>query len=672
MKVQEIKEMMHKGHYNQALEEINNLSHENQLDGLILKSRILERKGELKEALTLANQAIKESLTKGSTLQQLYVQINQGYAHLSLGNISNLAETVQKGEQLLSGVGEEAINLVKECRGSLAYLQGEVNYWKGNTELALEQLEKSLLIRQGSENKYNILEPLILIGWIHLNVTGKLNLAFDYFERSLTMAEEVGNKTDIAHSLNRLGCFYLQKGNFDKALSYFEKSLALYQDLGNKPKLGILYNNTAIVYQAKEKYDLAINYYEKFLEINKELENQDNVAIAYGNIGWVYGYKGDLDLSLDYCQKGLKITKEYIPDNVRNIIFLTFSIGDNYFLRGELKTALDHYTEVLTLNKKIKSDLGIAWTLFSISNVYALQGELELALENMDQCMEIFNKLNNKLGISRSKITIGIINKLQGKYNTSIEFLEEGLNLNRQVLKGGFIPLLESWVLFHLLLVAQDLNDPELASSYFKQIKEVEQESKSKFVKLRTRFSNAIVLKMSRRGADKFQAQRILQEIVDEEVIDQNITTLSLLNLCELLILEIKISETPEELFQEVTILSKKMYDIAQMQSSSLLKVMALILETKLALVKGKFEEANDLISTAKKIASEKKLGSLLVKVKSEQEMIQKELDKWDELIRQKASIQERVEHARIGSWLVEAKKIQEAWARPSVDMMNQ
>jgi hypothetical protein len=76
MNVQEIKEMMQKGRYNQALKEIDNLSHEVQLDGLILKCRILKRKGKLKEALTLANQAIEESQTKGSTLQQLLAVLN--------------------------------------------------------------------------------------------------------------------------------------------------------------------------------------------------------------------------------------------------------------------------------------------------------------------------------------------------------------------------------------------------------------------------------------------------------------------------------------------------------------------------------------------------------------------------------------------------------------------
>ena len=69
------------------------------------------------------------------------------------------------------------------------------------------------------------------------------------------------------------------------------------------------------------------------------------------------------------------------------------------------------------------------------------------------------------------------------------------------------------------------------------------------------------------------------------------------------------------------------------------------------------FEEANDLLITAKRIANEKKLINLLSKVKFEQETVQAELDKWDELIQRKASIQERVERARIASYIVDAKK---------------
>ena len=49
MEILEIKNLMQGGNYNQALAAVDELIAENELDGLILKSRILEIKGELKE-----------------------------------------------------------------------------------------------------------------------------------------------------------------------------------------------------------------------------------------------------------------------------------------------------------------------------------------------------------------------------------------------------------------------------------------------------------------------------------------------------------------------------------------------------------------------------------------------------------------------------------------------
>jgi len=111
---------------------------------------------------------------------------------------------------------------------------------------------------------------------------------------------------------------------------------------------------------------------------------------------------------------------------------------------------------------------------------------------------------------------------------------------------------------------------------------------------------------------------------------------------------------------------------MAQTQNSSLLIAMTLILKTKLSLVEGNVEEANNLLSVAKRITEEKKLHLLLPKVKYEQETIQSEFDKWEELIQRKATIQERLKQARVETYIVEAKRIQEAWVHSSADLFNQ
>jgi tetratricopeptide (TPR) repeat protein len=668
-----IKELMHHGNYNRALEVIGELGEEDKLEGMILKSRILERTGEAKKALDVAERAIKESQTKGMKLEELKAFISLGYCYLSLRNLTELTEVIQKGEQLLLDIKQRSQIDKKEYQGSLAYLQGYLHFYKGATQQSLTLLDKSLVIRQALDDQHDIVETLIAIGWVHSEVTGKHKLAFDFFKRSLTISEKLGNKTAIAFSLNRLGCYYSNELNYDEALSYFEKSLALYQEQDNREWISGLNNNIAITYMVKEMYDLALNYFEKALEIDKKRGDKNSAALINSNIGYVHFVKCEFDTALNHFQKSLEIYKEL--GNQFRIPLCLMSIGDvHYFGTGDINLAFNYYNECLELSEESNSELTIAWSFQRLTTVYTLQGELNLALDAISKSMDIFTKLNEKIGISICHAELGVIYRLLGKLNQSLKFLEEGMaSIKTAVIGGrGLVSYWYSYFLFHLILVAQDLNAIEIAEEYFKQAQEIQQESKSKFVTLKTRFSEAIVLKMSKRGVKKLQAQQIFQAIIEDEIIDNNITILAMLNLCELLILELQISDTPEELLAEIIRLSDNLYDIALSQKSPLLTVMSLILQTKLTLVKGKFEEASDLLITAKRIANEKKLINLLSKVKFEQETVQAELDKWDELIQRKASIQERVERARIASYIVDAKKIQEAWVRPSADMINQ
>jgi tetratricopeptide (TPR) repeat protein len=673
MGIPKIKELMQYGKYNRALEVIEELGEDEKLKGMILKSRILERMGEAKKALEVAELTIKEGQTKGTKLQELKALISLGYGHLALRNLAELTEVIQKGEQILLGIEQESQIDRRECQGSLAYLQGNLHFYTGETQQSLTLLDKSLVIRQALDDQHDIVETLIAIGWVHSEVTGKLKLAFDFFKRSLAISEKLGNKTDIAYSLNRLGNYYSNDNNFDEALSYFEKSLALYQELDNRDWIAGLNNNIALTYMFNDMNDLALNYFEKALEMFKQLGDKSAAALVFLNTGYIHFLKCEFDTALNYYQKSLEIYKE--TGNQFRIPICLRCIGDvHYYGTGDLNLAFNYYNNFLELSKENNYELEIAWSFQRLTAVYTLQGELNLALETISKSLDIFTKLNKKVGISLCHAELGVIYRLLGKLNQSLKILEEGMvSIKKTVIGGkGIVSYWTSYFLFHLVLVAQDLNAIEIAEKYLKQVQEIQQESESKIVKLRTRFSEAIVLKMSKRGVRKLQAQQIFQAIIEDEIIDHNITILAMLNLCELLILELQISETPEELLAEIIKLSDNLYDIAQSQKSPLLTVMSLILQTKLALVKGKFEEANDLLIIAKRLADEKKLISLLSKVKFEQETVQAELDKWNELIQRKASIQERMERARIASYIVDAKKIQESWLRPSVDMTNQ
>ncbi|MHA2054808.1 MAG: tetratricopeptide repeat protein, partial [Candidatus Hodarchaeales archaeon] len=641
------------------------------LEGLILKSLILERKGELKKALVSAKGVLEESRVKGSTNQVLRAILMLGNIHYALLNITELTDILQEAEEIFSEIKTETQVDIQESQGYLLFLQGCLSRVSGNVDQALELLEHSLVVRQALPYMHDIVQTLTKIGFIHIEITGKHSLALDLFNRSLVISEKLENQTALAHSLNRLGCYYLYTDNYDKALPLFEKSLALYQQVNNKLWIGGLYNNISIIYKERENYDLTLNYLERSLAISEDLGDVKGTIVNLNNIGWLYALKGDFIKTEQHFTQSLKINEEFGDSFGKAFVFN--ALGDlNSIWKGDLSVGLDYYQRSLTIYKEKGSDLGIAWTLLRFAMTYILQGEPELALKNIKESEGINIRLDNKIGIGQCAVQLGRIYKLQGKYDEAIQSLERGLKIVKETIVGANMGMWVSYVLFYLILVAQDLQSLELAEEYQKQMHNLKETSKSKFVHLRIQFSEAIVLKMSKRMAQKFQAQQKFQTILEDEIIDHNITVLSMLNLCELLILEIKYSESAEKLLKEVIQLAEQLHKIGQSQKSSSMIIMALLLRTKLALVQGDVETASHLLSNAKKIASEKKLVNLLKQVKMEQETVQAELDKWNELIQRKASIQERIEHAQIATWLVEAKKIQETWVSPASEIANQ
>ena len=61
---------------------------------------------------------------------------------------------------------------------------------------------------------------------------GDYNRGLAYFERSLAIQQEIGDKKGMVYSLSNIGIVYIDKGDYDKAEEYLEKSLALQKEIG--------------------------------------------------------------------------------------------------------------------------------------------------------------------------------------------------------------------------------------------------------------------------------------------------------------------------------------------------------------------------------------------------------------------------------------------------------
>ncbi|MFX0185237.1 MAG: tetratricopeptide repeat protein [Candidatus Hodarchaeota archaeon] len=651
-----------RGQFDEALQMIENFPSEDYIEGLILKGKILVWKGEFNEAFEVAQRVFSQEKT---SLQSLKASIIQGYVFAHLRKPIQLASQIEEIEECISQL--DVNSEIQESIGALAFLKGWMYFFQGDGEKSVDSLRKSLEIHENLDNPLNVIESLICLAVFHYVFSiGDFKLRNDYAQRCLALSTEIKNPMFQAWAHIAVGYAHWTV-NTDVTLSHFEKAMILNQKLKNKYMSGVLFIDIGLIHTNRENYDLALDNFEKSADIFKQL-GSPSYSLSLALIGDIHQARGDLENALDLYQKTLEGFES--SGNIIRVIGIFLGIGQIHYWRGDLELAIDSFNKSLSKAKEANYKSSIAWSLEWLATVYIRQGELNKALTKKEQSLKLFNELEDHWGISFSYRRFGDIFRLRGEYSKAIQYYEDGIQLLKQTFKGDDRELagIVSSVLVQLSLIAEDLDDKDKAKEYLQKIREIQQLSKFSYVKIRTRFVEALVLRMSKRGTMKLQAIEQFQRIVNEPILDFEITLYSTIFLCELLILELKISDYAEELFLEIIDLSNSFYDNAHTQRSPFFVVVALILKSKISLVKGEIEEANSLLTRAEEIADQKKFFSLSKNIKTEQEVIRSELDKWYELTQRNAPLKDRIEQAQVLNYLQEAKKLQEAWTGPKID----
>ncbi|MFX0064961.1 MAG: DUF2225 domain-containing protein [Candidatus Hermodarchaeota archaeon] len=383
-------------------------------------------------------------------------------------------------------------------------------------------------------------------------------------------------KQRVASLLYHKGSIYLLKGDLNQALEYHQQALAIRQKVGNQQEVAASLNCLGLIYDLKADLKRALKYYQQSLGLKKKMGNKPSIAKTLANIGVIYELKGDLDQALDYYQQSLRIFKDV---GSKQDIGMTFNnIGIIYMLKGVLDQALDYYRQGVALMEEIGNKQEIARLLANIGKVYELEGDLDRALGYLDQSLILHEEIGH------------------GFYTS--------------------IPL------FYLIVSNLDRGSFDEAQRYFKRLQEINNQEDNKSISQRARIAEALVLKASNHPEKHVKATELLNQVAEEEVVNQEFTVLALLNLCDLLLEEIKIAniqtiiqKTRGDFQTHVT----RLVTIAHQQNSHWLMAGTWILKAKLAFVDlqhshtmKKEKEIEYYLHQAQQLAHEKQLFGLL------------------------------------------------------------
>ncbi|MFX0143842.1 MAG: TIR domain-containing protein [Candidatus Hodarchaeota archaeon] len=403
------------------------------------------------------------------------------------------------------------------------------------------------------------------------------------------------------------------QGNPDEVKEFIFKSENLIEKLNREPsteltkRKALIAQSKSYMYSEKGKIQKALKYAEHCLALQKELNLKASLALSLYEIGLVTTSNGNLNSALEYLESSKLIAQEL--EYKRLIQYCDKDIGVIYGMKGELDLALSYNEQVLASTDKEKDKKLILMIFNNNGLIYQIQGKLDLALEYMEKSLSIAKELGNPL----------------------------------------IVAALDS--LFHLSI---DRNELEKARQYLQQIKQIT-ETYNQY-NTAYRIDKALYLKTSSRALNRGKAEEILKHVLEDKNINYEMSVNALLNLCDLLLFELRATNELEILSELQTYISRVL-DIALNSRSYSLLAETYLLQARLALIMSDMDKARKLFSKSQKLAQKCDLNLLAMRISSEHDQLLTQLEIWENLKKSKAPIEKRVELAHLNDQILNMLK---------------
>lgn len=561
-----------------------------------------------------------------------------------------IKEFTQAEKLMIEGKFNEALKIVEDIEKreplpvtellTFRLLKSKILNKQGHYEKALKLAEQILQESQNLGQSLQEIDAIIEIATA-LDRLGRIDeslavitqgeqtfqsLTQEFSSKSAQKKQPVDFTKREASLLSCKAWVYIAKSDFDRALEFLQQSLALRKELGHKQDIATAFNNIGIIYWYKGDFNRALECYQQSLLLREEIGNKQDIAASLNNIGAIYGRKGELDHSLEYHQRSLVLREEL--GNKKHIATSLNNVGVIYFNKGELDRALEYYQRSLTLRKELGNKQDIAASLNNMGIIYMQKGELDWAWEHLEQSLTLFEEAGNNLYSSES--------------------------------------------LFSLVIVALEKHSLELARRYLQRLQEINSQEENKIINQNYRVAKALVLKTSTRMRNRAKSEELLEQVVEEEILNFELVITALLHLCELLLIDLRLSGDPEVL-SELQARVTKLVDIAKKENLHWLLAETYILQSKLALLELDIQGAQRLLEIAHLTSQERGLKRLTIKIAYEKASFQEQIAKWEHLLERDASMTERLDLAQLEVMIMRmARKRLEVTEQDTLDYAQQ
>jgi predicted ATPase/DNA-binding SARP family transcriptional activator len=350
-----------------------------------------------------------------------------------LGRLEGEHDNLRAALNWCTGNEEDVNSRSSSIRLNALHLCGALwRFWwtRGHLAEGKEWCARALATAQGQERTLARAKVLNGVGAL-AHSQGDNTAARTYYEESLAICREIGDRHGIAFSLNGLGNVAHDQDETAPAIAYYEESLAIRREIGDRS--GITWSLSCLGFIAHSQGDnaAALAYYEESLAISRDLGHRSGIAWLLCRLGNVASTQGDDASATAYYEESLAICRE-IGD--RSGIGLSLNcLGSVAKNRGDYAAARANQEESLAIFREVGDRSGIGYALNNLGRVAHYLADYASAWAHFEESRLLFRENGDRSGIAGSLNGLGDVANARGDYSSARTYHTESLIIRREI-----------------------------------------------------------------------------------------------------------------------------------------------------------------------------------------------------------------------------------------------
>lgn len=364
----------------------------------------------------------------------------------------------------LINVYNEAVHDTSRINAIGQICQLDFEGWERYAKLHFLEVTRCLRKYQEDEVVLSLKASLISsfgsMGYIYHD-SKRLDSSFYYYEKALTLSQELKNKKAEGVFNYNLGNVLRTKGKYVDAINYYERAVKIRDSLNDLRGLTKCLNNIGLTYHEIGQIELALDAYYKALRISEKIDSPTKIARRLNNIGNIFFEQKELEYALEYYRKSLEVclSNNLLKEQVRRLS----NIGNVYYEREKLDSSKVYFDRALNIAVATNGQMDLARCYRNQAKMFDYYGELDSALNCFKKALSLIEKQRNLRYEPLLYCKIAEVYKKKRLYEISDKYFEKGLYIAKEI--GA--PLDISKAAFGLYEVNKSLNNKEKALQMF-------------------------------------------------------------------------------------------------------------------------------------------------------------------------------------------------------------